>query len=335
MVVTRFVCVSDTHGFSTKDGVFKLPKGDVLIHAGDLTNQGTISELRKTLDWILHADFEVKIVVAGNHDVTLDKAFYSQNYARFHNQKSEISDECISLFAHNPEIVYLNHEPREIRLNKPDGPRTIFRVFGSPYSPAEIGDKWAFRYLNRSEEAEKLWGQIPLDTDVVVTHTPPRNHCDSCPAGSIGCEALRRALWRVRPRLAVCGHVHHARGYDRVWWDKTDVSRNGEVFSEAGSLPPLGSKKQCLVDLTGRKQRRLANDGSRDSNSTTAPLLDCTTALSNPDTTGAGRNETCIINASILANSWPYTGGRKFFSPIIVDLDLPQDTFSDHNERRG
>lgn len=38
---TRFVCVSDTHNHAVK-----LPKGDVLIHAGDLTNQGTSSEVR-------------------------------------------------------------------------------------------------------------------------------------------------------------------------------------------------------------------------------------------------------------------------------------------------
>lgn len=36
---TRFVCVSDTH-----NQTLKLPKGDVLIHAGDLTNQGSFSE---------------------------------------------------------------------------------------------------------------------------------------------------------------------------------------------------------------------------------------------------------------------------------------------------
>ena len=62
---TRFVCVSDTHNSSPEDGSFKLPKGDVLIHAGDLTKQGTFPELRATLDWIDKADFEVKLVVAG------------------------------------------------------------------------------------------------------------------------------------------------------------------------------------------------------------------------------------------------------------------------------
>lgn len=38
---TRIVCISDTH-----NSTVKLPKGDVLIHAGDLTNQGSYAEVR-------------------------------------------------------------------------------------------------------------------------------------------------------------------------------------------------------------------------------------------------------------------------------------------------
>lgn len=62
---TRFVCVSDTHGYTPAEAGFKLPAGDVLIHAGDLTNQGSITELRKTINWVAAADFEVKIVICG------------------------------------------------------------------------------------------------------------------------------------------------------------------------------------------------------------------------------------------------------------------------------
>lgn len=40
----RFVCISDTH-----NQTLRLPKGDVLVHAGDLTNQGTFSEVNKYL----------------------------------------------------------------------------------------------------------------------------------------------------------------------------------------------------------------------------------------------------------------------------------------------
>lgn len=62
---TRFVCISDTHGYNPSEAGFKLPPGDVLIHAGDLTNKGSMSELRKTMDWISNADYEIKIIVAG------------------------------------------------------------------------------------------------------------------------------------------------------------------------------------------------------------------------------------------------------------------------------
>lgn len=61
---TRFVVISDTHN-ATPNGAFKLPRGDVLIHAGDLTNQGSYFELARTIKWIEDADFEAKIVVAG------------------------------------------------------------------------------------------------------------------------------------------------------------------------------------------------------------------------------------------------------------------------------
>ena len=60
----RFVCISDTHNHGPGEG-FKLPAGDVLVHAGDLTNQGSHDELKKALDWIQKADFAIKIVVAG------------------------------------------------------------------------------------------------------------------------------------------------------------------------------------------------------------------------------------------------------------------------------
>jgi 3',5'-cyclic AMP phosphodiesterase CpdA len=57
---TRMVCVADTHNNTPR-----LPAGDVLIHAGDLTNQGSYDEIERTVAWLEKADFETKIVVAG------------------------------------------------------------------------------------------------------------------------------------------------------------------------------------------------------------------------------------------------------------------------------
>ena len=63
-VKVRIVCISDTHNATPGEG-YTLPKGDILIHAGDLTNQGSYSELAKAVGWLEAADFAVKIVVAG------------------------------------------------------------------------------------------------------------------------------------------------------------------------------------------------------------------------------------------------------------------------------
>lgn len=231
---TRFVCISDTHNATPADGNFKLPKGDVLIHAGDLTKQGTYVELRKTLDWIEAADFKVKLIIAGeiislimisvadknppgNHDVTLDIAFYEEFGSHFHNQHPQDSQACIELIKSYPSITYLNHEHAKVQFVREDGLQTGFKVFGSPYSPAN--GLWAFSYP--VEKASELWDRsIPLDTDIVITHTPPKYHCDeSRDRGAAGCEILRQKLWRVRPALAICGHVHEGRGAERITWD--------------------------------------------------------------------------------------------------------------------
>jgi len=70
---TRFVCISDTHNAG---GAFKLPKGDVLIHAGDLTNNGTYKELEKAAKWLEEADFGTKIVIGGMSGVGRVIPFY-------------------------------------------------------------------------------------------------------------------------------------------------------------------------------------------------------------------------------------------------------------------
>ena len=38
-----------------------------------------------------------------------------------------------------------------------------------------------------------------------------------------------------------------------------------------------------------------------------------------------GRKETCVVNAAIMASSWPYKSkeGRKYNKPVVVDIDLP------------
>ncbi|KAJ5385154.1 hypothetical protein N7517_003065 [Penicillium concentricum] len=363
---TRFVCVSDTHGYTPSEAGFKLPAGDVLIHAGDLTNNGSLKELRRTMDWICKADFEIKIIVGGNHDVTLDPTFYREHGQSFHGQFLEDSHHCLKLITESPSIVLLRHEPALIRLTRADGPNTVFKIFGSPYSPSQ--GNWAFGY--ESNDAAALWGQIPIDTDILVTHTPPQSHCDQKPNGMfVGCAALRSTLSLIRPHLAVCGHVHEGRGYERIRWrgklTKTETETQPEFDSvdhaTRGVLPPVGSKKQSLVDLTGKRDKRLDNEGfsypgqrqhdlaerqpmpsASPGSESSAGVLEKASPRNPPSahlSLGAGspgsssrdfdyalqtlRKETCIVNAAVVSTSWPHQGGKRFNSPIVVDLELP------------
>jgi predicted phosphodiesterase len=189
----RVVCISDTH-----TNKLNLPDGDVLIHAGDLTNEGTVSEIQAQIDWLATAPHRHVVVIAGNHDSYFDprsrRAVDKANKLDFKN------------------VHYLQHS--SITLKFPDRSRSL-KLYGAPQIPACGGDEHAFQYV-RGEDA---WsGTIPLDVDVLVTHTPPKWHLD-LPRGQ-GCEYLLREVWKLRPRLHVFGHVHAARGMELVYWSE-------------------------------------------------------------------------------------------------------------------
>ncbi|OOF94607.1 hypothetical protein ASPCADRAFT_50140 [Aspergillus carbonarius ITEM 5010] len=360
---TRFVCVSDTHAYTPSEAGFKLPAGDVLIHAGDLTNHGSSAELRKTMSWIATAEFEVKIIICGNHDVTLDPGFYAEYGSQFHGQRLEDTQKCIEIVTQaSPSIIYLRHQSALVRLTWPNGPNTVFKIFGSPYS--QSSGSWAYGY--ESSDAAALWNTIPLDTDIVVTHTPPYSHCDSRTGGiSVGCKALRGALSNVRPLLAICGHVHESRGSERVRWYPRPAAatvdrqeQENQVIRDV--LPPPGSRKQSLVDLTGKKAPKLDNNqfainniptpvgqlfnpsqnvlllplserssGRRQGSEAEQPTSSFPFSYLKNHQSGeqnkscSQRSETCIVNAAIMATSWPHRGGKRFHAPIVVDLGLP------------
>ncbi|KAL4941719.1 Metallo-dependent phosphatase-like protein [Aspergillus oleicola] len=321
---TRFVCVSDTHAYTPSEAGFKLPKGDVLIHAGDLTNRGTKDELKKTMDWIAAADFEVKIVICGNHDITLDVPFYAARSSNFHRPTPENPSECLStITSASPSILFLKHESALVRLQKPGGPNTIFKVFGSPYS--RHNGNWAFLY--EPDEAEGLWNDIPLDVDVVVTHGPPRT--ESICAGK-GCEALKRRLGLVRPCLAVCGHVHGGRGYERVRWGdgetgKAEIEEVEQEHVVQGVLPPQGSKKQSLVDLTGKRAPRLDNNGlhhgsARLFSSPSSSFQTTTNAVIFPSQSKGHNKAVDYDKAQSQAPMLPYTSSTRSDSELNLDF---------------
>jgi 3',5'-cyclic AMP phosphodiesterase CpdA len=72
----RIVCISDTHNLTDN---LKIPEAEVLIHAGDLTKIGTPENLAHAESWLRSLPHPIKIVIGGNHDMTLDLENYSKN----------------------------------------------------------------------------------------------------------------------------------------------------------------------------------------------------------------------------------------------------------------
>ncbi|WPA96694.1 uncharacterized protein RHO25_001302 [Cercospora beticola] len=235
----RIVCISDTHGYAPGEG-YVLPKGDILIHAGDLTNQGSLSEIQKVTKWLSNLDFAAIITVAGNHDLSLDPE-YALRYDTGWKVVPEDVEACRSLLMDNPKLTYLQHSDAVIQLPEKD---VQLRVFGSPFSPDRGRQNWAFQY--DPSAAVPIWDDVKADTDILITHTPPAGVCDESvhwEAG--GCLALRDKLSQIRPLLHVCGHCHEGRGAATLDWEEDSV----QVWKDES----VGSKKLSLVKFVGKR----------------------------------------------------------------------------------
>jgi hypothetical protein len=248
--------------------------------------------------------------------VTLDPEFYAEHGSCFH-KKLENPFKCIDILkSENDSILFLSHESAMVKLSRPEGPRTAFKVFGSPFS--RFSGRWAFGY-DTAEDGERLWSQIPPDADIVVTHTPPFGYCDRHypddeqeDSTSSGCKQLLDTLRNIRPMLSICGHVHESRGYERVLWN----GESGAVSLAKEPLPPVNSKKQSLDDLTGKRQPAILNTRR-------TGIFKERHAVQDAEAIQRLRQETCVINAAIMAKSWPHVGGKQFNRPIVVDVNLP------------
>ena len=70
-----------------------------------------------------------------------------------------------------------------------------------------------------------------------MTHGPPKYILDMIDGQSAGCEHLRRAISRVRPRLHCFGHIHSPR---RGFYEAYVLGYGGEAELDADA-EPIGS----------------------------------------------------------------------------------------------
>ena len=188
----RFVCLSDTHSQPLSPSI---PPGDVLLFAGDFSNRGSpasISAFNSLLQSLPHTH---KIVIAGNHDHSLDPTCWS-------------SVKSISPYQ------YENTEPKKVTAGvylENQGCEVFgYRIWGTPWIRSIRPGAFT---VSTENELEPHYSQIPDSVDILLTHCPAHSILDTNSEGkSQGSTALLRLLHRLRPRVHVFGHIHESYG---------------------------------------------------------------------------------------------------------------------------
>jgi Icc-related predicted phosphoesterase len=184
----RITFISDTH---TKERKLQLPGGDVLIHGGDIMNSGwNYNDIMSFLKWFEAQPYDELIFIAGNHD------------RRFETDPLDIKN----ILEGFPTITYLQDDWADVNGVK---------IYGSPWQPEFYN--WAFNLPRRGQVLEQKWKDIPENTDILITHSPPQGHLDASGPPwnqpNLGCELLRVRVDELKPKIHVFGHIHGSAGY--------------------------------------------------------------------------------------------------------------------------
>ncbi|KAI0393751.1 ser/Thr protein phosphatase family protein [Xylariaceae sp. FL0594] len=295
-VKTRFFIISDTHGkaLDLKEGL----QADVAIHCGNLTDKSTIDEFCTTLHLLRRIPAPLKLVIAGNHDLTLDEPAFEK--------AADYLD---------PLLVNQVYGPvgQSRRLLE----RAI--VYASPFTPSQGGwaynGGWAYGY----PRGEKHDFAIGKDVDVVITHGPPHGIMDYTHGRErAGCHHLFGAVARARPMLHCFGHIHEGWGSRLVTWrDKIsehpwhfeDIDHTRSVLiDKLSNLIPTQFDEPDMVEEKARRRSECAQRGY------------CSTSHCSTDASPLRPNkQTLFINASIEGSN----DVLKSQPPFLIDIELP------------
>ena len=208
----KITFISDTHS-KHNQVTSSLPGGDVLIHAGDISNEGYRNEIQDFIKWFSTIEnYTHKIFIAGNHD--------------FGCQDEVLAVE--ELLRLNPGSEYLYDDLFLIGKDEDDYDDMV-KVWGSPWQPEFYN--WAFNLPRQGAELKEVWNMIPSDVDILITHGPPHGHLDyfDYSKQNVGCELLRDRINIIKPKIHVFGHIHSSYGYK---FDGTTHFFNAAVLDE-------------------------------------------------------------------------------------------------------
>ena len=191
---------------------------------------------------------ELKLVIAGNHDIDLDRDFFNQ-YEGLTRDHEEVVNLWNDPTTRASGIVFLEEGTHSFVLES----GAKFTVYASPYTP-RYGES-AFQYPSGQDRFNStgtpVWAECVATTksaipdfpviDILMTHGPPKYILDdTAESNSGGCEHLRRAVRRSKPRIHCFGHIHRGWGARRAVYDEDGADDGLELMP-----PKFVGKNQC------------------------------------------------------------------------------------------
>ncbi|KAI1032903.1 hypothetical protein LB504_006551 [Fusarium proliferatum] len=318
LIKTRILILSDTHGLRFVEDKKPLAPVDLVIHCGDLTEDSKLEGFREAIRLLKEIDGPTKIVIAGNHDFSLDDEVFRNKIAEASRAAQEDLGQSIKdeygdygeakrlLMEAGHGIMFLDEGTHEIRLQN----GASMKVYASPYTPTTAGSTdWGFQYNGAHEFA------IPKGIDLVVTHGPPHGVMDMAPERQrIGSPQLFSAIAKAQPRINCFGHVHGSWGAKIVSW-RPQISENPSHFSDIDnaksrvveSLPRLqGTKWESPEDSKARQDRLERYESQRC----------CVASYCQGDEEQLAPGETLFINAALMGSN----GLTQY--PWLVEIEL-------------
>lgn len=316
---TSILILSDTHGMAL-DEHLPTPHADVAIHCGDLTEESKLAEMRTTLELLKEINAPLKLVIAGNHDFTLDIPSFKHKVedARPPLEPALVTKEYGDYG--EAERLFLEAQEHGIRLLREGTHRFVLSngaeltVYASSYTPS-LGD-WGFQY--KPDQGHVY--SIEKGTDIAITHGPPRGILDrtnSCERG--GSSELFAAVATSRPRIHCFGHIHEGWGAKMITWREaqshqpshlTDINNDkSEVIEMLNTLLP---GKYDTPENVALKEEKLVRYGKQ---------RHCHTSHCHDDELPLeAEKQTLFVNAAI-------KGGDDKLPvqfPWLVTLELPK-----------
>ncbi|RAL02309.1 metallophosphatase domain-containing protein [Aspergillus ibericus CBS 121593] len=154
-IKTRFLILSDTHSMDLPSQYINHPNTDVVIHCGDLTESSKLQEYRTAIQLLQKIPASLKLVIAGNHDISLDEPCFRQKVAdaRSRHQLPDrfalANGASLTVYASpcTPVDVVLTHGP----------PRGVLDI---PFSGYRAGCARLFEAVARSRPRLHCFGHI-------------------------------------------------------------------------------------------------------------------------------------------------------------------------------